>query len=319
MIENYTPERSRYDRPDELDPRGSKDENARQQQPTGREDQTDRSGSAPPPAMRPQEDRMTNEELAQRIKAGEKDLVGELWNQTERLLKYMIDRELVSTDKAERAEAAGVTREDLLQESYFALLQAVEAYDPESGFAFSSFLKWPLKNVVNRAIGIKTQKDREAPLSSAASLDAPIANDSEDTYAQVLADPSDPIGDLTDQIFRESLHEDLEKSLAELSDREAEVIRAKYYGGQTIEQIGARVGCSGERARQIEEEALEALRMKTKLQEYRDEIISHYAYRGSFRKWKDTRESSVEIAAIKLAEMEERAEKLDRWASLRTL
>jgi len=319
MIENYTPERSRYNRPDELDPRGSTDENARQQPPTGREDQTDRSRSAPPPAMRPQEERMTNEELAQRIKAGEKDLVGELWNQTERLLKYMIDRELVSTDKAERAEAAGVTREDLLQESYFALLQAVEAYDPESGFAFSSFLKWPLKNVVNRAIGIKTQKDREAPLSSAASLDAPIANDSEDTYAQVLADPSDPIGDLTDQIFRESMHEDLEKSLAELSDREAEVIRAKYYDDQTIEQIGARVGCSGERARQIEEEALEALRMKTKLQEYRDEIISHYAYRGSFRKWKDTRESSVEIAAIKLAEMEERAEKLDRWASLRTL
>ena len=319
MIENYTPERSRYNRPDELDPRGSTDENARQQQPTGREDQTDRSRSAPPPAMRPQEERMTNEELAQRIKAGEKDLVGELWNQTERLLKYMIDRELVSTDKAERAEAAGVTREDLLQESYFALLQAVEAYDPESGFAFSSFLKWPLKNVVNRAIGIKTQKDREAPLSSAASLDAPIANDSEDTYAQVLADPSDPIGDLTDQIFRESLHEDLEKSLAELSDREAEVIRAKYYDDQTIEQIGARVGCSAERARQIEEEALEALRMKKKLQEYRDEVISRYAYRGSFQRWKDTRESSVEIAAIKLAEMEERSEKLDRWASLRTL
>ena len=319
MIKSTPPERSRYNRPDDLDPRGSIDEDTRRQQPTGRGDRADRSRSDAPPAMRPQEDSMTNEELAQRIKAGEKDLIGKLWEQTERLLRFMIDRELIVADKAERAEAAGVTLEDLLQEGYFALLQAVEAYDPETGFSFTAFLKWPVKNVVNRAIGIKTKKDREDPLSSAYDLDAPISEGSDETFSDFTADPSDPIEEVTDRLFREKLHEDLERSLAELPDREAEVIRARYYDDQTIAEIAHRKGVCRQRVYEIEQEALEALRMKEELQAYRDEIITRYAYKGGFQRWKNTGESSVEAAALKLAEIDERAAKLDRWAALRSL
>lgn len=319
MIESTTPERSRYGRPDDLDPRGSTDENARRQQPTGRGQRADRTRSDAPPAMRPQEDSMTNEELAQRIKAGEKDLIGQLWEQTERLLRFLIERELVATDKAERAEAAGVTREDLLQEAFFALLQAVEAYDPASGFAFVSFLKWPVKNVVNNALGIRTKKGREDPLASASSIDAPIGGEDDEPLLSFLADTEDPIAEAEDRLFREELRKELERSLAELPEREAEVIRARYYEDQTIEQVGDRVGCSAERARQIEQEALDALRMKESLQAYRDEIITRHAYHGGFQRWKDTGSSSVEEAALQLAALDERAEKLDRWAALRSL
>lgn len=319
MIESTTPERSRYGRPDDLDPRGSTNENARRQQPTGQGQGADHTRSGAPPAMRPQEDSMTNEELAQRIKAGEKDLIGKLWEQTERLLRFLIERELVAGDKAERAEAAGVTREDLLQEAFFALLQAVEAYDPASGFAFGSFLKWPVKNVVNKAIGIRTMKGREDPLSSALDIDAPISEGSDETFNDFTADPNDPIEAATERLFREKLREDLERSLAELPEREAEVIRARYYEDKTIEQVGDRVGCSAERARQIEQEALDALRMKESLQAYRDEIITRHAYHGGFQRWKNTGSSSVEEAALQLAALDERAEKLDRWAALRSL
>ncbi len=262
---------------------------------------------------------MTNEELAQRIKAGEKDLIGQLWEQSERLLRLLIERELVATEKAERAEAAGVTREDLLQEAFFALLQAVEAFDPETGFSFTSFLKWPVKNTVNRALGIRTKRDREDPIFSASSLDAPIGEEDGEPLLSFLPDPEDPIEEADERLFREELREDLERSLAELPDREAEVIRARYFEDQTIEQIGDRVGCSAERARQIEQEALDALRMKEELQAYRDEIITRHAYHGGFQRWKDTGSSSVEEAALQLAALDERAEKLDRWAALRSL
>ena len=262
---------------------------------------------------------MTNEELAQRIKAGEKELVGQLWEQTDRLRRYFIERELVATDKAERAASAGVTREDLVQESYFALMQAVEVFDPSTGFAFSSFLKYPMKNVVNQALGIRTEKGRRDPLASAFSLDAPIGDEDDDTYLLHLADPDDQIEELTDRLFRESLHEDLERSLADLPEREEELIRAVYYDGQTLKQVSDRIGCSQKYAWELEQQALEALRMREELQAYRDDIITRHAYHGGFQRWKDTGTSSVEEAAVKLVELDERAEKLDRWAALRSL
>ena len=319
MIESTTPERSRYGRPDDLDPRGSTDENARRQQPTGRGQRADRTRSDVPPAMRPQEDSMTNEELAQRIKAGEKDLIGQLWEQTDRLRRYFIERELIATDKAERAEAAGVAREDLLQESYFALLRAVDVYDPETGFAFSSFLKYPIKNIVNQALGLRTEKGRNDPLTNASSFDAPIGDDDDETFLRYLAVKNDPIGEATDRLYREKLREDLERSLAELPEREESLIRAVYYEGKTLEQASERIGCSCKYAWELEQEALETLRMKEALQAYREEIITRHAYHGGFQRWKDTRVSSVEEAALKLVELDERAERLDRWAALRSL
>ena len=142
---------------------------------------------------------MTNEELAQRIKAGEKDLLGQLWEQTERLLRYLIERELRVSDKEERAEAAGVTREDLYQEGYFALLQAVEAYDPETGFTFSAFLKYPIKSAVNKAIGIRTAAGRNDPAAGAVSLDAPVSGEDgeDDALVEALKDFLSPFATKT--------------------------------------------------------------------------------------------------------------------------
>lgn len=261
---------------------------------------------------------MTNEELAQRIKAGEKDLIGKLWEQTDRLGRFFIERELAA-GKAERAESAGITHEDLLQESYFALLQAVDVYDPATGFTFSSFLKYPIKSAINQAIGLRTEKERRAPLSSALSLDAPLSEEDDETYLRYCADPEDQFGEVNERLFREKLREDLERSLEELPHLEAEVIRAVYFDGQTLEQAGARVGRSMNHAWMLEQNGLEALRMKKELQVYRDEVITRYAYKGGFQRWKNTGESTVEAAALKLAEIDERAAKLDRWAALRSL
>ena len=275
----------------------------------------------PPPAMRQQEDTMTNEEIAQRIKAGEADLMGQLWEQTERLLTWMIDRELMSGEKAARAEAAGVTREDLCQEAYFALVAAVEAYNPESGLKLSSFLKYPVRNVVNKAIGLRTERTRRDPAVGAVSMDAPLTEDGDTSLLEMIRDPdsSAPFESVEERDYREHLRRDLEESLADLSARESQVIRARYYEGQTLEEIGAQEGCGKERIRQIEEQALNRLRLMDRLAGYRKEILGHYEYKGGYRRWYETRTSCVEAAAIRLADMDRKAGLVDRWSALRSI
>lgn len=283
---------------------------------------------SPPPAMRQQEDTMTNEEIAQRIKAGEADLMGQLWEQTERLLKWMIDRELINIDKAERAEAAGVTREDLYQEAYFALVAAVEAYDPETGFRLSSFMKYHVRNSVYKALGLRTKRARMDPSVGAYSLDAPLPagrkaeeGGEDKSFIENYGDPdsSAPFEAVEERDYREHLRRDLEESLADLSARESQIIRARYYEGQTLEEIGAQEGCGRERIRQIEEQALNRLRLMDRLAGYRKEILGHYEYKGGYRRWYETRTSCVEAAAIRLADMDRKAGLVDRWSALRSI
>lgn len=87
---------------------------------------------------------MTNEELALRIQTGERELAGELWAQVERLLGMIVTRYM--TRLGDLAAAAGVEREDLEQEAYFAMLGAVKAYDPAKGYAFNSYLAFQCRN-----------------------------------------------------------------------------------------------------------------------------------------------------------------------------
>jgi len=275
----------------------------------------------PPPAMRQQEDTMTNEEIAQRIKAGEADLMGRLWENTERLLTWMIDRELISSEKAARAEAAGVTREDLYQEAYFALVAAVEAYDPESGLKLSSFLKYPVRNVVNKAIGLRTERTRRDPAAGAVSMDAPLNEDGDISLLEMIRDPdsSAPFEAVEERDYREHLRQDPEESLAALPCREGQVIRARYYAGKTLEEIGVCEGCSATRIEQIERQALDRLRLMDRLAGYREEILGCYEYKGGYRWWYEKRTSCVEAAVIRLDDMDRKAQLVDRWSALRSI
>lgn len=281
-----------------------------------------------PPAMRQQEDTMTNEELAQRIKAGETDLMGQLWEQTERLLRWMVDRQLVNIDKAERAEAAGVTREDLYQEAYFTLVAAVKAYDPETGFRLSSFMKYHVRNSVYNALGLQTKRTCMDPSVGAYSLDAPLPagrkaeeDGEEKSFIENYGDPDSlaPFEAVEERDYRERLRQDLEESLADLTDRERSVIRARFYGGQTFEEIGAREGCSATRIKHIEQQALDHLKLMERLAGYREEIIDRYAYKSGDWRWFHTRTSGVELAAIRLVDMDRKARLVDRWSALRSI
>lgn len=70
---------------------------------------------------------MTNEEAAKRIKQGDKAAEVTLWQNVLGIIRLYAYRWCRA--KAVLCARAGVTLEDLIQEGYFAMLEAVSAYD----------------------------------------------------------------------------------------------------------------------------------------------------------------------------------------------
>ncbi len=94
------------------------------------------------------------------------------------------------------------------------------------------------------------------------SLDAPIDEEEENKLMDVIEDYEMPAPD--SQLQAESLRIEIERALASLETREAEVIRLYFGLGMehplTLEEIGQRFVLTRERVRQIKEKALRRLR-----------------------------------------------------------
>jgi RNA polymerase primary sigma factor len=104
-----------------------------------------------------------------------------------------------------------------------------------------------------------------AAARAARGLDEPLrANDgSTATFGDRLADPA--AQDAFDDASRRVVAEDVPRLLEGLSDRERELLRARYgLGGneQTLREVGGLLSLSVERVRQLEERALEKLRVR---------------------------------------------------------
>lgn len=98
-----------------------------------------------------------------------------------------------------------------------------------------------------------------------ASLQAPaIAGDATSGERLDMLASDDPLPDelVTDLIDSERRHNWLNSALAHLNDREMKIIRARRLAedGATLEELGADLGISKERVRQIESRALEKLK-----------------------------------------------------------
>ena len=96
------------------------------------------------------------------------------------------------------------------------------------------------------------------------SVDAPFAVGEENSLLEVIVNPNAEDTD-RDVSYRESLNQEINRSLGTLTDRQAEVVKL-YFGigvehPMSLEDIGARFDLTRERVRQIKDKAL--LRLKT--------------------------------------------------------
>lgn len=94
------------------------------------------------------------------------------------------------------------------------------------------------------------------------SMDAPFSNGEENSLLDVLASDEDPLPD--NELMSNSLRTEIERVLATLSGREAEIVKL-YFGidddhAYTLEEIGEKFKLTRERVRQIKEKAIRRLR-----------------------------------------------------------
>lgn len=104
------------------------------------------------------------------------------------------------------------------------------------------------------------------------SVDAPFVEGEDNSLIDVMVNEDSPNADRG--LINESLSKEVERALATLTDREAEIIR-KFFGigvpEMTLEEIGEEFGLTRERVRQIKEKAIRRLRSNS-----RNKILKTY-------------------------------------------
>lgn len=196
----------------------------------------------------------TNEELARRIQQGERDQLLTLWAQVRRFAR----------DRAFRWHRAtggrgGVTLDDLEQEAFIALLEALEGWDEKAG----KFLTWydlRLKAAFTAATGQRTKRDQLDPLQNCISLDAPLTDREGDPFTLEDTIPDQRAEEDLETVEERDKQAAIRRVLDSLQADQRQVILLRYFHDLTRDQTAQRLHLTKTRAAAIEAKALRLLR-----------------------------------------------------------
>ena len=189
----------------------------------------------------------------------------------------------VSAKHVRRARMKGLEQEDLIQEGVLGMQRALETFAPERGISFSTYSYFWIYQTIDRAINnsgtirvpIRTQDltsrgkkegklgDRAREAGRIISLDEPVPSKGNGPSQDQAV-----IGDLVanhepspeDSYMQTEDHTSLTKAMASLTEKEVRVIEGRYVEEKTLEDVGASMGLTRERIRQIEAAAVQKLR-----------------------------------------------------------
>ena len=257
----------------------------------------------------------TNEELAIMVQQGEPGSTLRLWENCKALIRQQAAR--FHTGARSLCIHAGVEFDDLMQCGFLALLDAVKAYDPATGYKFLTYLTYPLQNRFKEAIGQRSKK--EIPLNQSTSLDKLTGEEGAATLGEVIPDPAaeEQMEAVIDREFQGQLHEVMEQCLSTMPPEQVEVIRRRYYEGKKGAALCEVCGHPYDWIRNREVQALRSLRRpdrSDRLRPFLEEAMG-IAYHGSFRSFNSTWASSTERTVERLEELKHKFQRPDIKAS----
>ena len=182
---------------------------------------------------------MTNEELALKIQSGCDEYIPELWEQVAAFVEWRAKKYL-----AEYPPHYQDLKEDLINEGYFAMLEAAKGYDREKG-TFLTYLSYHLKTCFRSVIFSGRGKRREAdPLNHAISLDVPIEDADDLTLADMIIDDEAEAyyRHIEDIDFWESVNRFLYEAIDHIKDEKGRtIVRYMYENGGTKKEAAEKL------------------------------------------------------------------------------
>lgn len=209
----------------------------------------------------------SNEELAERIKAGEKELLPILWGQIRNLIALFATRYYMT---AQQRYSAYVDNEDFIQCGYFAMIEALNAYDPEKQFRFTSYLKYRYTDCVNKMLGIRrVRSDRgriwELP-PDPASLNKEMQQGEGDELEEFVFDDSTDPERIVEQ---RELSRLIAAALEDLSQKQRAVIQGVFFDEKSTAQLAEELGFTdAQQTFRVKNKALNILSKNEPLRRY---------------------------------------------------
>ena len=233
---------------------------------------------------------MTNEELAIQIQAGNTQYYTELWHNVRKLMYKILRKKLLRIELPNY-----LTSEDMEQELYFALCNAVQAFDDTKPYKFNTYLEYHVMNAIRSLLPSK-------PLHET-SYNQTTGEDESTELIEFIVD--DTAAEKLTAIELTDIQTQTRQAVAELPYNERNAITLYYFKNLKYKQVCGIMGIDEATAKKRVQKGLQILRRNKAIQSLYGEFAWHYTnqehiYRLCAKGWYRSEERRKAAEAIEL-------------------
>ena len=204
---------------------------------------------------------MTNEELAIQIQAGNTQYYSELWQNVRNLMHKILRNKLLRLKLPNY-----LTSEDMEQELYFALCNAVQAFDDTKPYKFNSYLEYHIMNAKRSVLPSKPLQEH--------SYNQTTGEDESTELIEFI--PDDVAAEKLTAIELTDIQVQTRQAVAELPYNEQKAITLYYFNNLKYKQVGSIMDLDEATAKKRVQKGLQILRRNKVIQSLYGEFERHY-------------------------------------------